>query len=246
MRIVILSTETKHHTYFINKLARLFEIAGIIYERRRLAKSYPTAPFFAEEEDAFEERFFDPAYGGTLPNLPSELERRVVCAHGVNQVGMPEYIRALEPDVGITFGVGKVSARLFGVPRYGMINVHRGIAGEYRGLDSDLWAIYENRFDQVGVTIHQVDEEFDTGDILAQERVSVYDTDEIYHLKYKTTVVATRLVIDVLMELEDSRKFLHKKKQEKFGRYISAMSLDQKYEALRRFTAFKESSRRGR
>ena len=39
----------------------------------------------------------------------------------------------------------------------------------YRGLDSDLWAIYHRDYKNIGVTIHMVDSELDTGEILYQE-----------------------------------------------------------------------------
>lgn len=95
MRILGLSTRSKHHTYFLCKLYQHFDIVGLAYERRGLVKEYPTGPFFKEEEDQFEEKFFDPSVGGTPRHLPSEvwgckkdLEKHL--GHGVDLFSYPE------------------------------------------------------------------------------------------------------------------------------------------------------------
>ena len=58
-QLVILSTDTLHHRYFINKVADNFDICSVIYERKKLTKDYVTGPFFEEEETEFEEKFFE-------------------------------------------------------------------------------------------------------------------------------------------------------------------------------------------
>ena len=54
MKLVIFSTDTKHHRYFINKVADNFDICSVVYERKKLMKDYVTGPFFEEEEKKFE------------------------------------------------------------------------------------------------------------------------------------------------------------------------------------------------
>jgi len=239
MRIVIFSTETKHHTYCINKLDLAFEIVGVFYERKVLTKPYATGPFFAKEEDGYEDRFFSPAHGGTEPRLSVELQDRIVSVHDVNQRGVAQHVRALEPDVGITYGVGRVGVEVFAAPAWGTLNIHRGIAQCYRGLDSDLWAIYQNAFDDIGVTIHYVEEGLDTGDILGQRRVSISPDDEIYHLRYKTSIVATDLLIEILKRMDETGGAISGQPHGKPGPYYSAMSLADKQHALANFEIHK-------
>jgi methionyl-tRNA formyltransferase len=241
LKVLILSTATKHHTYFIQKIYEQFEIVGLVYERRRLVKDYQTGPFYEEEASAFEERFFNSSFKGVPRELPEPLMKRMVEVYSVNQAGMSDYLRALEPDIAVTFGVGYVKSAIFSIPRWGTINVHRGISQYYRGLDSDLWAIYHGRFDQIGVTIHYVDERLDTGNILAQERVTIEPQDEIFHLRYKTTLTATKLVIGVLAWIEKLKGKIHSTPQLEEGPYYSAMPLQLKEEALRNFIEYKAS-----
>ena len=51
MKVIIFSTDTKHHRYFINRIAEIFDVCSVIYERRKLNVEYKTGPFFEEEEN---------------------------------------------------------------------------------------------------------------------------------------------------------------------------------------------------
>ena len=235
MKIAILSTLTKHHTYFINKLHDRFDIQAVVYEQWRLQKDYQTGPFFSEEEDLFELRFFDPDYDGTAPVTPETIEKRMLDIHSVNQPEAVAYLKALDLDVIVLFGVGLVKSDVLSAARLGAINVHRGLTQHHRGLDSDLWAIFESHFDQIGVTIHAVDQDFDTGHILAQEIVPVAAEDAIYHLRYKTTVCATRLVLGVLAEMEATGGQISGTPLAEPGSYYTAMALEDKMLAAKKF-----------
>tara|TARA_Y100001960_G_scaffold300498_1_gene349656 strand:- start:523 stop:1263 length:741 start_codon:yes stop_codon:yes gene_type:complete len=238
VRVVVLTTPTKHHTYFLNRLHENFEIVGIFYEGRRLQKAYPTGPFFESEEDRFEDRFFEAEHGGVAEELPNTLQKRVCEYYNLNEADAVAHISELSPEVAITYGVGLVKEATFSLPRWGTVNVHRGIIQRYRGLDSDLWAIYEEEFDQIGVTLHYVDKGLDTGAIIEQRRIQIEPSDEIYHMRYKTGVLATELMIKVLTEMKSTEGPVMGRPQFETGPYYTAMSLDQKKVAWECFQKF--------
>lgn len=240
MRVVLFSTNTKHHVHFINALAPLCDIAAIFFEMDHLEKDYPTGPFFADEEDQFEDRFFDPAFGGTASTLDSALTARVRSVGRMNEPSVIEQTGKLAPDLGIAYGIGLAKPDLFTCPRFGTINVHRGIVQNYRGLDSEYWAIMDERFDKIGVTIHYMDATLDTGDILAQETVSIRAEDEIFHLRYKTGIVATRLVCDLVRRFDAAGGALKGMPQDIPGPYFTAMSLEDKMKALEKFEVYRK------
>jgi methionyl-tRNA formyltransferase len=243
MRIVILSTDTKHHRYFIHKLAERFDVTAVFYERKRLIKDYPTGPFFTAEENLYEERFFDPTLGGVPREYPRDLAQKVVEIHSVNQQGVAEYMAALAPDLGVVFGTGPLKPHIFTVPGWGCVNVHRGIPQIHCGLDSDLWSILENRFDCIGVTLHLVEQDLDTGAILAQETTPIERDDEIFHLRYKTTLQATRMMLALLTRFKAAGGPIPGEPQKTRGRYLTAMPLEQKQEALGNFLTYREGLR---
>ena len=226
MKILILSTQTKHHTYFINKIAELHDICGIIYERKVLKKDYPTGPFYDNLADKFEDKFFE----NEVPNdLSDDLKKKIVEVHSVNNKHLQKYIKSMSPDLIITFGTGIVKPYIFNTAKWGTINIHRGQIDKYRGLDSDLWAIKNEDFDNIGVAIHYVDEDLDTGDVLSTGKDSLTKVYEIYHLKYHTTILATNMMLNVLEKFQYENGKIEGEKQTEFGEYYTAMSLEEKH-----------------
>jgi len=216
MKICILTTDTKHHTYFINKLAKDHEVT-VVYELRRLEKSYPTGPFFEKEQDAFEDLFFSKE----LESVPSAVRGGIT--HTVDDVNNhPELLDGSE--LVVSFGVGLLRSKFLNRCSSKIINIHRGIATSYRGLDSDLWAIYNHDFSNIGVTLHYVDEMLDTGSIVKSASLVRSPDMEIYHIRFWTTLMATDMLLSVLKSLGT----LEPQVQKNFGKYYTSMSYDSK------------------
>ena len=81
----------------------------------------------------------------------------------------PETVAALrrgQPDLCLLAQSGIVPPAVLAVPSLATLNAHPGLLPHHRGLDTELWAIYEQRFDLVGATLHVVDPGIDTGPIL--------------------------------------------------------------------------------
>ena len=105
---------------------------------------------------------------------------------------------------------------------------HKSLTGDWEFQDMQ-------DFDKIDVTLHYIDENLDTGDILLQKNLSLVDVDNIYNMRYHTTVMATEMVIEILNEFLSKNKKINGKWQPKLGRYFSAMSLEDKYKALDNF-----------
>ena len=232
MKIIVFSTDTKHHTYFINKIAEYFDICSVVYERKKLVKSYPTGPFYEKEESEFEERFFEEV------DRELKVNKKMVEVHSVNSKHLVKYIESLKPDLGISFGTGIIKPYIYNIPKYGTINVHRGSIKDYRGLDSDLWAFYENKFDKLNVAIHYIDEDLDTGDMLSEQNCPIDKIEELYQIKYYTTCLATKMILTLLSRFKTEGK-LEGLKQTKLGKYYSAMPVEKKWETWIKFEEFK-------
>ena len=238
MKLVIFSTDTKHHRYFINKVADNFDICSVVYERKKLTKDYVTGPFFEEEENKFEEKFFE------------EVERNIddtklIEVHSVNNKALSKYLEYLKPDLGISFGTGLIKPYIFNIPTWGTINIHRGCIDSYRGLDSDLWALYNKDFDKIDVTLHYIDENLDTGDVLLQKNLSLDKVSYIYSIRYYATVMATEMVIEILNRFSFKDKRVSGNPQVNLGKYFSAMNIEQKHKSLENFLNYKRGNLNG-
>lgn len=217
MKIVILTTPTDHHTYFVNKIANEFEIEAVFFESEHVQFPFDTTAPFAEEESDYEKSNFFKSVPDTIDsNIP------IHSVPTVNHSSFGSLIKKYNPDIGVVFGCGRIKPHVFENLTNGLINVHRGIAEQYRGLDSDLWAIYHGDYENIGVTIHFVDEDLDTGKIIFSKSMRFASKDTIFHIRYKTTVMAADMVIQALKNKQKSSLKVYPNNHEK-SRYYSAM-----------------------
>lgn len=126
-----------------------------------------------------------------------------------------EELKAKNADVYIVFGLDKLKGGILDLP---LINIHRGDSEQYRGLDSLWWALKERNLAGMKVTVHFIDNELDTGDIIIQKNIWWWSLD---NLLIDSTKVAARAVIKALKYYQKHGKF--KRKKAKRGRYFSQM-----------------------
>lgn len=108
-------------------------------------------------------------------------------------------LKRMEPDIIVLGGSGIIKKNIIAIPKIGIINGHPGLLPRYRGVDVIPWAIYNG--DDVGVTIHFVDDGIDTGRIVTQEIIKIERRDNIGKLRRKAEVVAARLISKALKEI---------------------------------------------
>jgi len=82
-------------------------------------------------------------------------------------------IRELAPDLLVVVAYGKIlPGALLRMPHLGAINVHGSLLPKYRGAAPIQWAVI-NGEQETGITIMQLDEGMDTGDILLTVPVAI-------------------------------------------------------------------------
>ena len=224
MKLLILTTDTKHHTFFINELSRFVDEVYVIYETKQLVKPYVTGPFFQEEQDEYEEGFFLNCPRVLSEDIRSQTRVYQTC----NDDECISYIRKIQPDIIVSFGTGLLRSEVYQESRVCSLNVHRGYITEYRGLDSDLWALYNKEFDKIGVTIHYLNERLDAGGIVNQETINIDEKFEVFHIRYMTTLLATDMMKRILIDVSKTDLPPKSTSQKILGKYYSAMPLDKK------------------
>ncbi|AKB43077.1 methionyl-tRNA formyltransferase [Methanosarcina vacuolata] len=86
------------------------------------------------------------------------------------------------------------------VPKIGCINRHSALLPKYRGQLAPFWA-YLNKETETGVSIHFVEEQIDSGDIIVQKRVPImkFDTfDSLLDKIFLVTPHAMREALDII------------------------------------------------
>jgi methionyl-tRNA formyltransferase len=107
-----------------------------------------------------------------------------------------------QPDLGIVVAYGKLIPRdLLQVPRFGMINVHASLLPKYRGASPVHRAIMDGER-ETGVTIMQVVEALDAGDMLAKASRPIGPDETSEAVERDLAGIGARLLIDVVDRIE--------------------------------------------
>jgi methionyl-tRNA formyltransferase len=121
----------------------------------------------------------------------------------INDAKLLNFLQNLHPELIIIGGgwYGLVPEIIFSIPRYGAVNIHPSLLPNYRGTSITRWQILNGEM-RSGITIHRVDSNFDSGDIIMQEEAPVRLTDSpqllFERLSHLAGSMAVRLVEDKL------------------------------------------------
>lgn len=131
--------------------------------------------------------------------------------HGI-QVLQPERIKApeaveelktLDADIFVVAAFGQIlSKEILDMPRYGCINVHASLLPKYRGAAPIQWSVI-NGDQETGVTIMQMNEGMDTGDMILKTVVPITSEDTGDSMYEKLATAGAALCTDVLDMIEN-------------------------------------------
>ena len=111
-------------------------------------------------------------------------------------------LRAHAPDAGVVAAYGKlIPAGLLSLPRLGMVNVHASLLPKYRGAAPVHRAII-NGDSETGVTIMQVVEALDAGDMLAKSVRPIGPDETSESVERALADEGARLLLRVLDQIE--------------------------------------------
>lgn len=113
-----------------------------------------------------------------------------------------EQLRAYEADIFVVAAFGQIlSKEILDMPKYGCVNIHASLLPKYRGAAPIQWAVIDGE-EETGVTIQQMNEGVDTGDILSQEVVKLDAKETGASLFDKLAVCGAELIVKTLTEIE--------------------------------------------
>lgn len=120
----------------------------------------------------------------------------------INNEDVVQQIESVSPDLIIALNMNQIlKKQILEVPPKGCINVHCGPLPRYAGISPYVWVLAHNE-DYSATTIQYIEEGIDTGDIIVQERVNVVKSDSAFGLFYRCSLLASKLLIKVVDEIE--------------------------------------------
>ena len=223
---MVLSTETPHHLYFLRELRNrcrgVISLDLVIMEHREfpyrelglrhlkkhwynpvqsfLLNPYIQFPYRQKEQAAYELEHFFPN-----GNYDYDPDLRVEHVGSVNNDTAIASIKEISPDLILVYGTALVRSSVFELPTIATINAHGGILPNYRGLDSNIWALWRGDYQNMGVSLHHMDKHFDTGPIYSMRKLSLASDISLVSLRYHTTLLATDMYVDLINAIAKER-----------------------------------------
>ncbi|EMT6384084.1 bifunctional UDP-4-amino-4-deoxy-L-arabinose formyltransferase/UDP-glucuronic acid oxidase ArnA [Providencia rettgeri] len=152
---------------------------------------------FTHTDDPNENHFYS-----SVARLSADMELPVFAPENVNHPLWIERIREMKPDVIFSFYYrDMLSEELLAIAPKGAFNLHGSLLPKYRGRAPINWALLKGE-SETGVTLHKMVAKADAGDIIAQEKVAITDTDTSLTLHAKVREAAKVLLNKTLPLIE--------------------------------------------
>ena len=114
---------------------------------------------------------------------------------------LKEKLIELRPDIFVIVAYRILPEEIINIPQNGSINLHASLLPKYRGAAPIQWALMNG--DKVtGVTIFQISKKVDTGKILLQKEMEIYNHDNMLTLGTRLCSLGAGLIINVLDEID--------------------------------------------
>ena len=116
-----------------------------------------------------------------------------------------EKIRGISPEIIIVTAYGKIiPKRVLELPKYGCVNEHASILPAYRGAAPIQWAVLDG-CEKTGVTIMQMGEGLDDGDIISVCEIPIEKDETSDSLFDKLAEEGAKLLVNTLGEIESGK-----------------------------------------
>ena len=123
----------------------------------------------------------------------------------IKEASEVEKLKTIDADIYVVAAFGQIlSKEILDIPKYGCINVHASLLPEYRGAAPIQWAIADGK-KITGVTIQQMNEGVDTGDIISSSEIRIADDETGGSLFDRLMVVGEKLITETLDLIEEGR-----------------------------------------
>ena len=124
----------------------------------------------------------------------------VVSCSSLNDVEVVNGLKHIQPDLVVFTGGGLIRQDVLSNSGNGVLNCHMGLLPPYRGMDVVEWPILEDHIEQIGITVHFMDQGLDTGDILRTRQVQPHKGETISALRDRMEPIMCQTLVDTCID----------------------------------------------
>lgn len=231
MNIVIISDFTSRELFIVEQITREYPSATVIRpssvsgfqkngsgrsKRRQTTRQFINRITWKLHRVLWDKKFYS---AGNSPELKNTLS---IPFSELNNSGGIEMLTELAPDILITCRAPLLKNKLIEIPEIATVNIHFGLAPNYRGNDTLFWPLYYNDYEHLGGCIHHITTGIDTGNILAEVYPPLSTFDGEIAVDYNTTLLLAKAILQFLKETEATGSRFPGKKQDGKGRNFNS------------------------
>ena len=114
-----------------------------------------------------------------------------------------EKIKKIQPDLNVVVAYGQIiPSSIIYLPKNNSINVHFSLLPKYRGASPVQWAIL-NGERKTGITIFELNEKMDEGDILTQEEIEILPDEGAVELEARLALKGAELLTETIAQIDE-------------------------------------------
>lgn len=215
MKLLILTTNTDHHNYFLNRLKINDSHLYVIYEMKKIKNLYKRNHKLLQQKSDYEKKVFN--------NSSFKRNLTKTNIYNLNSNKAINYIKKINPKIIILFGANILNKKFLNkIKIKTILNLHGGDPGHYRGLDSIFWTIFHNDYKKLFTTLHKVNYKVDAGDVFGKIKIDVNKKTTLLNIGVNNTNNCIKLVNKYIYRQKNKKKLFFQK-QINLGRYYSAI-----------------------
>jgi methionyl-tRNA formyltransferase len=155
----------------------------------------------------------------TQPDKPSGRRRRLTASpvkRFAQEFNIPSYqparirkdpialekLKGIDPDLNVVVAYGQIiPASLIYLPKHNSINLHFSLLPKYRGASPVHWSIL-NGDKMTGVTIFELNEKMDEGDLLAKQELEILPGEYAHELEVRLAAIGAKLLCKTIDQID--------------------------------------------
>jgi methionyl-tRNA formyltransferase len=108
----------------------------------------------------------------------------------------------IKPDLIVVVAYGQIIPEsIIYLPHHNSINLHFSLLPKYRGASPVQWALLKGE-EKTGITIFQLNEKMDEGDILSQEEVKILPGEKAFELEDRLAEMGAELLVRTVSQID--------------------------------------------
>lgn len=209
MNIVFLTGSHPRHAYMARAIASTGALAGLVIEQRENLLPATPVDLPSDTSSLFQFHFAgrDQAELQHFGNVEwPDVPRLDVSMTTLNSEPTVDFVNALQPTLLLSYGVHKLTPQtLKSIACILKWNIHGGLSPWYRGVITHFWPSYLLEPQMTGMTVHELTQDIDGGDLIHQSIAPLVRGDGIHDLACRAVMSLGQEMPTLVNVIRDGR-----------------------------------------